>query len=451
MEHQWSALSMRLVDLIHAVCVVQLMLWVSPNMLVAEHQQWFILVITITSVLLIYPNLGLYRTWRGGSKATELFSAGTCWTVSFVMINLSFELAYQSNTFELVSLLHWYSIGLLSFLTYKLILRKTLEHYRAKGLNARNIIVIGEGKVLDTVISHLESTPLAGFRIFGVFGQENVKGYNYLGDNDALEAYFSEGLPTEVDEVWIAMPLAQEEQIKHIMIALRNVIHTIRYVPDLFGFQLVNHSSADIAGLSLFNVSMSPMHGINRIVKRAEDIVISCFILALIWPVMLVIAILVKMTSTGPIFYKQERVSWNGKVFDMLKFRSMSITHETESVQWGGAKHKQVTRIGKCIRATSLDELPQFINVLKGDMSIVGPRPERTVFVEQFKNEIPGYMQKHLVKAGITGWAQINGWRGDTDLHQRIQHDLTYVSNWSLWFDIKIIIKTCFKLTNNAE
>lgn len=451
MEHQWSAFFMRFVDILHAICVVQLVLWINPNDLVAEHQQWFFVLITIISVTLIYPNLGLYQTWRGGSKIVELFLAGVSWTMATFMVFLSIQLAYQPSINDVETVLYCYGIGLVTLLTYKLVLRKALEHYRAKGFNSRKIIVIGEDKVLHTVISHLEYAMLSGFRIVGTFGQKSVQDYQYLGDDSALEAFFSEGLPAGIDEVWIAMPLAQEERIKHIMISLRNVTHTIRYVPDLFGFQLVNHSSADIAGLSLFNVSMSPMHGVNRFIKRAEDVIISCFILMLIWPVMLTLAMLVKLSSSGPVFYKQERVSWNGEVFNMLKFRSMAMTNETDSVQWGGAKNKQVTSIGRFIRATSLDELPQFINVLKGDMSIVGPRPERTVFVEQFKNDIPGYMQKHLVKAGITGWAQINGWRGDTDLHERIKYDLNYVSNWSLWFDIKIILKTCFKLTNNAE
>jgi putative colanic acid biosynthesis UDP-glucose lipid carrier transferase len=160
---------------------------------------------------------------------------------------------------------------------------------------------------------------------------------------------------------------------------------------------------------------------------------------------MLLISIAVKLTSPGPIFYKQERVGWNNKPFYMVKFRSMAVDAENDGVQWGGAQTMKVTPIGKFIRSTSLDELPQFINVLLGDMSIVGPRPERTVFVDQFKHDIPGYMQKHMVKAGITGLAQVRGWRGDTDLNKRIESDLDYIKNWSLWLDIKIIFLTVFK------
>ena len=451
MEHQWSAFLMRMADIIHALCVMQLVIWMTPDPHLLEPQQGFVLLMTLISVAWIYPHLGLYQTWRGGSKVLELSLAAMGWTLATLLIYVVITLAFPATILTVQSGFIWYGVGLCSLLLYKGLLRSFLNYYRAKGHNPRHIVVMGEGEVVDNVIKHLQQAPWAGFRIVGTFGQTATDGYPYLGQDTDMDAYFADGMPSGIDEVWCAMPMAQEERIKRAMVALRNVTHTIRYVPDIFGFQLVNHSTAEIAGLSLFNVSMSPMQGTNRVLKRVEDIVLSSLILLLIWPVLMCVAILVKCSSPGPVFYKQQRVSWNGQVFDMLKFRSMAVDNEAESVQWGGAKNKQVTRIGQFIRATSLDELPQFINVLKGDMSIVGPRPERPMFVDQFKNDIPGYMQKHLVKAGITGWAQINGWRGDTDLHERIKHDLHYVSNWSVWFDIKIIIKTCFKLSHNAE
>lgn len=179
--------------------------------------------------------------------------------------------------------------------------------------------------------------------------------------------------------------------------------------------------------------------------KSILDRTLAFLILLLISPIMLAVAVGVKLSSPGPVFYRQERVGWNGKPFDILKFRSMPADVEKSGVHWGGAQTKQLSRFGKLIRSTSLDELPQFINVLTGQMSIVGPRPERTMFVEKFKSEIPGYMQKHMVKAGITGWAQINGWRGDTDLEKRVECDLWYIENWSIILDLKIIFMTIFK------
>ena len=184
-----------------------------------------------------------------------------------------------------------------------------------------------------------------------------------------------------------------------------------------------------------------------------EDKVLALLILLVISPVMLAVALGVKLSSPGPVFYRQERVGLNNRSFGMLKFRSMPVDVEKDGVRWGGATDKATTRFGQFIRQTSLDELPQFLNVLWGDMSIVGPRPERPMFVEQFKNEIPDYMKKHLVKAGITGWAQVHGWRGDTDLKTRIEFDLFYIENWSIWLDLKIIFLTVFKgfLNKNAR
>ncbi len=188
------------------------------------------------------------------------------------------------------------------------------------------------------------------------------------------------------------------------------------------------------------------MQGHARLLKAVEDRALAAGILLMIAPLMAMIAVAVKLSSPGPVFYRQERMSWNNRTFQMLKFRSMPVDAETGSgAVWAKAGENRATRVGAFLRRTSLDELPQFINVLKGDMSIVGPRPERPVFVHKFKHEIPAYMKKHMVKAGITGWAQVNGWRGSTDLHKRIECDLFYIENWSLWFDIKIVIMTLFK------
>ncbi len=178
--------------------------------------------------------------------------------------------------------------------------------------------------------------------------------------------------------------------------------------------------------------------------NSVEDLVISSLILCVIWPVMFMIAIGVKFGSPGPVFYRQTRIGWNGKPFSILKFRSMSVDLEKDGVVWGGASQKTVTKFGQFIRSRSLDELPQFLNVLAGDMSIVGPRPERDIFINKISQEVPRYMQRHMVKAGITGWAQINGFRGDTCLKKRVECDLYYITHWSLWFDIKIIFKTAF-------
>ncbi|ANF59604.1 UDP-phosphate glucose phosphotransferase [Halotalea alkalilenta] len=250
----------------------------------------------------------------------------------------------------------------------------------------------------------------------------------------------------QAQEVWICMPFSDSAVIAPIMHALRHSTVQIRLIPEFAPLRLINFQVNRVSGLHAFDLSVTSMTGWASFSKRLEDIVISALILALISPVMIGLAIGVKLTSPGPIFYRQERVGWNGRPFNMLKFRSMPVDAEKAGVQWGNAKGKTTTRFGAFIRRTSLDELPQFINVFLGDMSIVGPRPERTVFVEQFKEEVPNYMKKHMVKAGITGWAQVNGWRGDTRLDKRIECDLWYIENWSLVLDVRIILATAFKV-----
>jgi putative colanic acid biosynthesis UDP-glucose lipid carrier transferase len=226
---------------------------------------------------------------------------------------------------------------------------------------------------------------------------------------------------------------------------LQHTAVDIRLVPDIFGFRLINHSVSNVAGMSVINLSVTPMEGINLWIKTLEDKLIAAVVLVLVAPLLLLIAIAIKVSSRGPVFYRQARLSWNLREFTMYKFRTMPVdVEEGSGPVWAKEGEQRATPVGRFLRRTSLDELPQFWNVIKGDMSVVGPRPERPVFVEKLKREVPSYMQKHMVKAGITGWAQVNGWRGDTDLSRRIEHDLYYIDNWSLWLDLKIIFMTVF-------
>jgi putative colanic acid biosynthesis UDP-glucose lipid carrier transferase len=208
----------------------------------------------------------------------------------------------------------------------------------------------------------------------------------------------------------------------------------------------------EIAGLPVINLTDSPMHGIDALVKTIEDLLLATIFLVVTLPLMLAIAIGIKATSRGPAFYRQERVTWNGARFAMLKFRTMPVGAEAKSGPvWANSATPRATPFGAWLRRWSLDELPQFVNVLRGEMSIVGPRPERPEFVARFRQEIPGYMQKHLVKAGITGWAQVNDFRGDTDLAERIRYDLFYIENWSVWFDLRIIAMTIFHVIRSRN
>jgi putative colanic acid biosynthesis UDP-glucose lipid carrier transferase len=412
-------------------------LWPQPKYLIT-------LFLSIILAFWLYPHLGLYRTWRGESKLKEVWLAAYCWTLNLLTLGGIYYLSEHSVIDNNKFFVYWYSVSLVSFVFVRFSIRSTLNYFRAKGRNQRHVIVIGDGKTAVDLIKKVKNSPWTGYSISGVFGEQAIEGTNHLGTIDKIECYISDK-GKDIDQIWIALPLSDEVIIEHIIVSLRHATQTIRYIPDIEGFRLINHSVSDVVGVPVINVSMSPIDGGSRVLKAFEDKILSGLILLMISPILLAVAIGVKLTSPGPVFYRQERVSWNGKTFMMLKFRSMPQNSEKDGVKWGSAKTKTTTKFGQFIRKTSLDELPQFINVLKGDMSIVGPRPERTIFVEQFKEEIPGYMQKHMVKAGITGWAQINGWRGDTDLKKRVECDLYYIDNWSIRFDLKIIFLTAFK------
>ena len=270
------------------------------------------------------------------------------------------------------------------------------------------------------------------------------RGIKKIGTLKDLAAYLEK---SSLDEVAITLNLNEYHKLEQIVaICEKSGVHT-KFVPDYYNFISTNPYTEDLDGLPVINIRNVPLtNTVNRVIKRLIDIVGSIVALILFSPIMLIVAILVKKSSPGPIFFAQERIGLGNKPFKMYKFRSMGVQDpKKEAKEWTTKNDARVTPVGRVIRKTSLDELPQFWNVLKGDMSLIGPRPERPLFVEKFKEEIPRYMIKHQVRPGITGWAQVNGFRGDTSIRSRIEHDLYYIENWSLGLDIKILFLTFFK------
>lgn len=385
----------------------------------------------------------LYRAWRGEYQLEEFTQLLLAWTIVFGTLIFLSVITKTSANFSRAWLLMWFTCGYGALMVQRFVLRRILRRMRARGFNLRHIVLIAEGKTGAKVFNQLRETPEAGFNILGYYSSSPPPPAPDSIATGSLEQGIQFVAHHHVDQIWLAMPLREENLIEEIMARLRYVTADIRLVPDLFGYRLINHSISSVAGMSVINLSVTPMDGINRWIKALEDKATSLLILVLISPLMLLIALAVKLSSRGPVFYKQTRLSWNGREFEMYKFRTMPVNAEDKSGPvWATSGEKRTTNVGRFLRKSSLDELPQFWNVLKGDMSIVGPRPERKVFVERFKDEIPSYMQKHMVKAGITGWAQVNGWRGDTDLQKRVEHDLYYIDNWSLGLDLKIIFLT---------
>lgn len=400
-------------------------------------------------VLVIFPMAGIYHSWRGRGILQQIQALIAAWITIAVALLIFSTLTKTGASFSRYWMAIWFGCGAFYLITFRVSLTLLLRYIRKRGWNHRHIVIVGTGKLSQYVVQRLQQAPWTGLDIVAFFSEdtlsEKVSGLSQspVLPISSLSNYVSNN---RVDEVWLTLPLSEEERVHSILHSLRHCTSTIRYVPDIFGFRLLNHAVTDIAGMPILDLNISPMVGINRAIKTIEDWILALIILTISSPLFLAIAVGVKLSSPGPIFYRQIRLGWNGREFKMLKFRSMPINAEQHTgAIWATRGEQRATPFGAFLRKTSLDELPQFINVLKGEMSIVGPRPERPVFVEQFKNEVPDYMKKHMVKAGITGWAQVNGWRGDTDLSTRIQHDLFYIENWSLWLDLKIIALTMLR------
>ncbi len=391
----------------------------------------------------IYESMRAKGFWQSVTKFAQSITA-----LLIILTGLAFVTKtgdhFSRNWFFL-----WAGLSFGWVILFRSLLMLVLRFMRSKGLNERRVIILGAGELGSKLAETVHHAMWTGFRVFAIFDDQpnekisTIAGIPVQKTPERISEYFSQH---SIDEIWLALPLSAEARVKTILHELRHHTITTRLVLDIFGLDLFNHSITNLAGFPVLNIRSTPMVGMNRLVKAIEDRVVASLILLLISPLLLLIAIAVKLSSTGPIFYRQKRVSWNGKEFNMLKFRTMPVDAEAKTGPvWAKAGENRATPIGAFLRKTSLDELPQFLNVVLGDMSIVGPRPERLVFVEEFKDKIPGYMQKHLVKAGITGWAQINGWRGNTSLEKRIEYDLYYIENWSLIFDLKIIFLTLFR------
>ena len=408
-------------------------------------------------VLVIFPicfrQARLYTTNRARTdleEVFELFKAMITGTVLFVFITYFIRERYSRLTLALFAV---YAFALVA--ATRLAFRYVLSEIRSRGYNLKSILVVGAGelgqRVIDTIGLHRE----LGFRVAGVLTRKPDKvgsliaGVPVVGLVRELGAVLDR---SPVDQVILALPSEDQPLVKALMeeLALRTV--DVKIVPDLYQYVTVYGGLEEFGGLPIISLQGGPLDGWNLVAKRVFDLLLAALAIVVASPVMAAVAALVKLTSPGPVFYRQERMGMDGRTFHMLKFRTMRADAESGGAQMARAKDPRTTGLGGFLRRTSLDELPQLFNVLGGDMSLVGPRPERPVFIEEFKRQIPRYHLRHKVKAGITGWAQVNGLRGQTSIEKRIQYDLYYIENWSLLLDLKILLRTAFGgfLSKNA-
>ena len=415
-------------------------------MTLAAYMKAFIAILPM--YLLLYVVCRFYQPKRIQGRRREAGNVLTANVVGILLIILILYLVKEQHYSRLL-LFFFMIINTFSLVIERNLVRLLLRRVRREGFNQRHVLLVGYSKAAEGFIDRVRRNPQWGYRIYGILDDhmdkgENYKGYEILGSVEDLTEILAEN---KLDEIVISLSLAEYTKLADVVKCCeKSGVHTV-FVPDYDNVIPTQPYTEDLLGLPLVHIRHVPLNGLlNAFIKRTMDIFGALVAIVIFSPVMLLTAILVKTTSKGPVLYKQERIGLHNKPFYMYKFRSMvQQTEEEEKTHWTVKGDSRVTAIGKLIRKTSIDEMPQFFNVLKGDMSLIGPRPERPQFVEKFKEEIPRYMIKHQVRPGITGWAQVNGWRGDTDIRERIDCDLYYIENWSLSFDIKILFLTFFK------
>jgi len=384
----------------------------------------------------------LYRPNRLGSRVSEWLDVAKASTLGVLVLVAIMTFVFRDYAYSRLVIGFFWAESIVAVSLSRAVFRELFRFARRHGFNQRYAIVVGGGEPAAEVLRVLRRRPDVGIGVLGMLSDkrdvpDNVR---WLGGIEDVRAVLDR---QQVDIVFIALPHADYSRITTVLHGIGDDPVAIHLVPDVFGLASLRGGVEEFETVPFIHLRESPLYGWNRVLKRAFDLGGAALALTLAAPVMLAIVAAVKVTSPGPVLYRQERMGVDGRRFRMLKFRTMRVDAEAQTGPvWATADDPRRTGLGAFLRRWSLDELPQLLNVLRGEMSLVGPRPERPSFVEEFRRRVPGYMLRHKVKAGITGWAQINGWRGNTSIERRIECDLYYIERWSLGFDLRILIQT---------
>lgn len=440
------------------ICISYLLSFVFKFYVLADppglslYQYCRILWLIVPLYLMLYLAFNLYTSKRVQGRRLEGSNIIKANSTGLLIVMAAFFLIREYNgyyDYSRTMLFYFYVINIGMETVVRNLIRVVLRKIRRSGFNLRHIIFVGYSGATESFIDRIRANPQWGYQVSGILDDNKEIGYMYkgvpvLGTTEELEQILESN---RLDEIALTLGLQEYYKLKHIVaICEKSGVHT-KFVPDYNDIIPTRPYTEDLLGLPVVNIRHVPLtNTFNMVCKRAMDIVGSVVAIIIFSPVMLVTAILVKATSRGPLIYKQERVGLHNQTFQMYKFRSMEVqSAKSEKKAWTVRNDPRVTKVGRVIRKTSIDELPQLFNILKGDMSLVGPRPERPFFVEKFREEVPRYMVKHQVRPGLTGWAQVNGYRGDTSIKKRIEYDLYYIENWTLGLDVKILFLTFFK------
>jgi putative colanic acid biosynthesis UDP-glucose lipid carrier transferase len=405
--------------------------------------------------------LGLYQAQRSETSVRETGRVFAAWLLTTAVLLLIGFLTKRSTDYSRLITVSWMVSTPLALALFRGILRQALRTARSRGRNTRTVAIAGLTELGERVARVVEQNPWMGMRVVGFYDDRFEERCHpipeELGRREGnLDELVEKAKTGAVDMIYIALPLRAETRVTDLVRRLADSTASVYMAADFDAFDLLSARWGQLGNVPVVSIHETPFYGVSGWLKRVEDIVVGSMILALIAVPMLFVAIGVKLTSKGPVFFRQRRYGLNGEVIHVLKFRSMTVMEDSAEVKQATKNDQRITPFGAFLRRTSLDELPQFFHVITGTMSIVGPRPHAVSHNEQYRKQIEGYMLRHKVKPGITGWAQVNGWRGETDtlekMEQRIAHDLAYIRNWSLMWDIQIIFLTVFgrKVRKNA-
>ena len=444
--HRWLDL------LVIGVAFVAALLWQGTR----QHpDHWISLLVTLFLFYLINDFSRLYGSWRGEHSLVELRKIAGNWAAAFAGMFIADYFVFENSRLPDSDRILWFVLGLAGLLSYRIFFRVAMRRLRANGYNTRTVAIAGSDVLGRRLAENIVASPWMGLNLVGFYDDKSndpvrlAEGNNTIEVRGTMQALVRDARAGMIDKVYITLPMRAEEKIRRLLDELSDTTASVYLIPDVFVFDLLHARSESINGLPSISIFDTPMDGANRIVKRIEDIILSLVILSIIALPMLFIGFCVRMTSSGPALFKQQRYGIDGKPIEVWKFRSMKVMENGGKIKQATQGDARITPFGAFLRRTSLDELPQFLNVLRGEMSIVGPRPHAVAHNEEYRKLISGYMLRHKVKPGITGWAQVNGWRGETDtldkMRKRVECDLDYIRHWSLWLDLKIVFLTVFK------
>ena len=403
----------------------------------------------MASALALLPAFQVYQSWRGRSMTSLAGRVLLAWLIVQACVLILVFLLHYANDVSRLWFAYWTVVGGVALVGVRIVAYAMLARLRRAGLNLRAVAVVGHGAHCETVIRNIDAASGAGFRAVAIFdpigdaqtARPRVKPFS------SFDAFVSHVREAGIRELWLALPLSEQPTILRFLETFRDELINIRFVPDVRSLALFDSGLVELAGSPAINLAASPLSPAAHAQKALFDRAFAACVLILLAPLLVAIAVAVKLSSPGPVFFRQNRKGAEGRVFRIYKFRSMRVHHDTHGVVRQATRgDSRITRVGAFLRRTSLDELPQFINVLRGEMSVVGPRPHAIEHDEIYGKLVDRYIHRYRIKPGITGWAQVNGYRGETDrvekMQRRVEHDLYYLSNWSLLLDIKIVAAT---------